>query len=64
MCFQLPSERKGRFDMANKLNLRIYLTISVLLLLRTGSTQAATINVGSGADYDFDTTVCQILWPD
>lgn len=40
--------------MANKINLKICLTITVLLLLRIESTKAATITIGPGASYDFD----------
>jgi hypothetical protein len=41
--------------MANKVNLRICLAISIFLLVIAGLTRADTITVGSGADYDFDT---------
>ncbi len=41
--------------MANKVNLRICLTISIFLLTIAGLAQGATITVGPGADYDFDT---------
>ncbi len=41
--------------MANKVNLRICLTISIFLSAIAGPTQAATITVGPGAGYDFDT---------
>ncbi len=41
--------------MANKANLRICLVISLFLLVVTGLAQAATIAVGPGAAYDFDT---------
>jgi L-ascorbate metabolism protein UlaG (beta-lactamase superfamily) len=40
--------------MANEFNLKICLTITVLLLIRIGSIQAATITVGPEASYDFD----------
>ena len=54
MCVQQPLQRKGMIIMANKVNLRICLTIIVLLLVMTGLAKAATITVGSGAGYDFD----------
>lgn len=41
--------------MANKVDLRICLTISIFLSAIVGPAQAATITVGSGAGYDFDT---------
>ncbi|HUU19537.1 MAG TPA: MBL fold metallo-hydrolase [Sedimentisphaerales bacterium] len=41
--------------MANKENLRICLAISIFFLSIAGLAQAATITVGSGAAYDFDT---------
>jgi hypothetical protein len=41
--------------MANKVNLRICLAISMFLLVMAGLAQAATITVGPEAAYDFDT---------
>jgi len=40
--------------MAHKANLRICLAISIFLLVIAGPAQAATITVGSGAGYDYD----------
>jgi len=41
--------------MAHKANLRICLTISIFLTAIAGPAEAATITVGPGAGYDFDT---------
>jgi hypothetical protein len=40
--------------MANKVNLRICLAISIFFLIMAGLAQAATITVGPGAGYDYD----------
>ena len=53
--FYCPFGRKGRWKMANKSNLRTCLAISIFLLVMAGLAQAATITVGPGAGYDFDT---------
>ena len=41
--------------MYDKVNLRICLTISMFLLVTADPAQAATITVGPGTNYDFDT---------
>jgi L-ascorbate metabolism protein UlaG (beta-lactamase superfamily) len=55
MCVQKHLGRKGRFEMANKVNLRLCLAIIVFLQMIAGLAQAATITVGPEASYDFNT---------